>query len=298
VLALLTWGIGSVVKNSARVTKILKWLPDLNRKKIVPANVDKYADDIRKANGDRDLKANSINRQVGEIEIPQSAKKYEQEIGSTKKKELETEAKQELDKDPNQIEKDSEDYKNKLAALATAKVITEGADLLGLPISDLRMELEFLKGLKGVKDFEFEGSAGVYKVYMIGSKFLVDGKYTESGEGKYQILGKSKNGNVLQAGDSSFGWQHIVKGHVDGQGSNTMFPKNMPISKIKELILEGSDMVATKTQGSDRFRVTAKFKPAKYGISEMEIWVNSAKGNIIETAYPTKGSGVWTYTNN
>lgn len=55
VLALLTWGVGSVVKNSARAQKILKWFPNMNKKSVVPDDVDNYADDIRKMNRDKDV---------------------------------------------------------------------------------------------------------------------------------------------------------------------------------------------------------------------------------------------------
>lgn len=199
-----------------------------------------------------------------------------------------------MNADPNWKDKqDSSEYAKKLAALTTAKIITAGADLVGLSISALNAELAFLKALPEVTDFQFYGAVDVYKVYMIGSKFLVDGKYTEAGDGKYRILGKSKNGNVLQEGDSSFGWQHIVEGHIDGKSGKSMFPKGMSKSKIKELILEASDSGKIGKDQGGRVRILAAIKPAKFGISEMEIWINRTNGNTIETAYPKSGASVW-----
>ena len=55
VLAILTAGIGTSIKLSVKVQKVLKWFPDLNTKKVVPNNVDHYADDIKKMNKDKDL---------------------------------------------------------------------------------------------------------------------------------------------------------------------------------------------------------------------------------------------------
>ncbi len=309
VIAILTAGIGTLVKNSARFGKLMKMLPGwMNKlKKIpVPDDASKHLDDLKKlGNGNKpdvDLpdkkKLDGDTKDISDIkkiDSPESAKKFEKEIDATKKKELEGQAKSELDADPNwKDKKDTDEYAEKLAALATAKIITEGADLIGLPIAGLKAELAFLKALPEVKDFEFEGAADVYKVYMIGSKFLVDGKYTESGEGKYRILGKSKNGNILQQGDSKFGWQHIVEGHVEGKPGKSMFPKGMSNSKIRELILEASDIGSELEQGV-RIKINATFKPSKYGISKMELWINKANGNIIETAYPTAGTSVWTY---
>lgn len=59
VLALITWGVGSVVRNSARAQKILKWFPNINRKKITAKGVEKHKHDIDKMNGDRELERNN-----------------------------------------------------------------------------------------------------------------------------------------------------------------------------------------------------------------------------------------------
>jgi len=305
VIALITWGIGTAVTTTARAARFMTKLPGwLKKFKLIPIPDDaaKHIDDLKKlGNGkkpdldvpDKKKLDGDLSSKPKKIESPQSAKKFEKEIDSVKQKELETQAKSELDADPNwKDKKDTDDYAKKLAALTTAKIITEGADIVGLPITGLKAELSFLKALPEVRDFEFDGAADVYKVYMIGSKFLVDGRYTESGDGKYRILGKSKNGNVLQQGDSQFGWQHIVEGHVDGKPGKSMFPKGMSNSKIKELILEASDGPITRPQG-DRNFIRKKFNPSKYGISEIELWINTKKGNIIETAYPKSGTAVW-----
>lgn len=55
VLALLTAGMANGIKASAKVQKVLKWFPNMNKKSMVPDNVDNYADDIRRANRDKDV---------------------------------------------------------------------------------------------------------------------------------------------------------------------------------------------------------------------------------------------------
>ncbi len=120
------------------------------------------------------------------------AKELEGKVDEPTKNKLREEAK----KDP-ELDKKNKDYDSKVAALATAKVITEGADLADTSISVLMAALEFLKRMDGVKGFEPKPKgAGRYKIIMHGCDPIVDNDYTpgeQSSERNNDNVDKNSN---------------------------------------------------------------------------------------------------------
>ncbi|MGI0010639.1 MAG: hypothetical protein ACREAE_04485, partial [Nitrosopumilaceae archaeon] len=87
-------------------------------------------------------------------------------------------------------------------------------------------------------------------------------------------------------------WAHIVSRHIIGKPGRTLFPSYLSKAQIKGLIREAVDKGTVVKQTGERILIT--FSPDKFGIKEMEVWVNTIT-NVIETAYPTKGPGVIIY---
>ena len=111
--------------------------------------------------------------------------------------------------------------------------------------------------------------------------------------GIYTVLARSKRGFELVKGNEKLGWIHIKNGHVIGKPGKTMFPKGMSQNDVKNLIIKAVDEGAEATsKQADKIKII--YRPKKFGVSEMEVWVNKST-KVIESAYPKKGTGVWTF---
>ncbi len=124
VLVLLIWGIGSVVRNSARAQKILKWFPNLKKKPIVPDNVDNYADDIKRMNRDKDIDLKKDKTPDADLKGPQKGTETDSEIDDLAKKDKNQTIEDDI--------KDGEPNANaKRAAITQAKTIVTAGDVAG-----------------------------------------------------------------------------------------------------------------------------------------------------------------------
>ena len=111
--------------------------------------------------------------------------------------------------------------------------------------------------------------------------------------GVHTVLAQSKRGFKLVKGDDKLGWIHIKNGHVLGKPGKTMFPRGMTQNDVKKLIIEAVDKgKAVHSKQADKIKIV--YQPKKFGVAEMEVWVNKTN-KVIETAYPTRGTGVWTF---
>ena len=181
VLSVLTGGAkaATLVSRIPAAAKIVNALRKVD--KLLPDEVVKKLKKSEKAVGK--LEEGKTVKKVEKIEDVAShkskkAKELEEGVDGTKKKELEKEADKE-------VKSNEKDHDSKVAALAIAKVITEGADKVDMPIPALLAELSFLKRFKGVINFVSNKiSTGIYKIVMIGSEYTVDGNYTPGKDNK------------------------------------------------------------------------------------------------------------------
>jgi hypothetical protein len=105
-------------------------------------------------------------------------KKYEDDVDASTRKKMEDDADAEVQKGP--------DHDSKTKALVLARIIAETNDQIDTPIPILEAELAPLKAMKGVDDFAVEGGTdGVFQIYMIGSKYQVDGNYSIAKKSKW-----------------------------------------------------------------------------------------------------------------
>ncbi len=203
VLALLTWGIGSVVKNSARAQKILKWFPNLKKKSIVPDNVDNYADDIKRMNRDKDVDLKKDKTPDADLKGPQKGTGTDSEIDDLAKKDKNQKIEDDI--------KDGEpDAGAKRAAMKQAKAIVTAGDVAGIHPTKIMSALWALTVFKGVRGFSFAPlNATDFEIYMHGSKKRIkpkDGTYdVKKGINKeYSVSGKRR--------------KHILDGDPPGTG--------------------------------------------------------------------------------
>ena len=114
---------------------------------------------------------------VDESELSKVSK-YEDDVDDATKKKMRDKADNEVEKGPN--------HNSKTKALVMARIITETNDQIDTPIPLLKTELAPLKAMKGVNDFTAEGGTdGVFEIYMIGSKYKVDGNYSIAKKSKW-----------------------------------------------------------------------------------------------------------------
>ena len=94
---------------------------------------------------------------------------------------LETKADEALKKDAKQhadeVVEEGPDKKSKSGTLYKAIVIAEVADAQNLPIAAAIAELDLLKAGNPKVSFEYDGH-DPYRIWMVGSRYLVDGNYT------------------------------------------------------------------------------------------------------------------------
>lgn len=95
---------------------------------------------------------------------------------------LETTADDALKKDAKKhaddVVEEGPEKQSKAKILAKAIVIAEVADALDLPITGVIAELDLLKSINPNVSFEKTGTTDPYQIWMIGSRYLVDGNYT------------------------------------------------------------------------------------------------------------------------
>lgn len=211
VLALITYGVGSVVRNLARVQKILKWFPNINRKKITSKGVDKYKHDIEKLNGDRELELDKGKKPDGDLKGPQKGNGTDSEINELAIKDRN----QKIDDD---IKDGEPDAGAKRAAMAQARIIVTAGDTANRHPAEIMSPLWALTVFKGVRGFSFDQfNATDFEVYMHGSKKRIkpkDGKYDVNTEqsGKITLTGNNWSFNRVKDVD----WRGTGRTHLDG----------------------------------------------------------------------------------
>jgi Domain of unknown function (DUF4157)/Bacterial EndoU nuclease len=196
------------------------------------------------------------------------------------------------------------DARDWFTTLAMAKLIAEGHDAKDTPVDVMLAQLNRTLGAKSeaVKGYRKEslGEPGRYRIVQFAKRpktSVVDGDYTDKKkEAPFDptkvVLLKSRKGTKLEVGNSQFGWEHIKQGHIIGKSGKSMFPRGLSESKIKKMIMDAIDNGTEVPTQKDKIKYVYRLKPHENGIAEMEVFVNRS-GNFVETAYPTKGSGVW-----
>ncbi len=85
VIAVLTYGIGTAIKQSARFAKFISWFPSLNKiKKLPDGEMDRY-DDIKKADGKK------------EVDTPSNKSLFEPQKGTGTQSEIDALARKDKD---------------------------------------------------------------------------------------------------------------------------------------------------------------------------------------------------------
>lgn len=168
-----------------------KLTPDALRKMKKAEGVTDHAADIKKTEKavDGAGDASKVNKAERIEDVAdkktQSAKDHERKVNDDTKDRMNKEADKEVEKGP--------DHNSKAAALAMAKIITEGADEANIALPALMAELSFLKAMKGVKGFDYKKTTtGHYRIIMLGSEYTVDGDYTPGND-----KGNSNNSTSL-----------------------------------------------------------------------------------------------------
>ncbi|REJ23140.1 MAG: hypothetical protein C6W54_14005 [Bacillaceae bacterium] len=103
---------------------------------------------------------------------------------------------------------------------------------------------------------------------------------------------KHNSRGVLFEGNASKGWKHIKNGHILGKGAkkgDTLFPKNLSESQIKNIIMESLQKGTYKGQAANGYK-SYEYNLNKYGINKMKVIVD--KDGMIVTAYPLSGKSV------
>ena len=167
VLAIITWGVGSAIKNSARVSKIMNLFPD-------------WADDMLRKhpdghkNGDVELDGPDRNRVDADLNGPQKGTGTDSEIDELANKDKN----QQIEDDIKDGEPDAD---AKRAAKKMAESIVTAGDVAGKHPSLIMPELWALTTFKGVRGFSFTPlSSNHFEIFMHGSKKRIkpkDGKY-------------------------------------------------------------------------------------------------------------------------
>lgn len=278
ILTIITDGILAAVKWGPKVLKYLgkfgDWIIDRIKnlkglKKPKAGNLTPDAKDLthdaKKLDGPGHTKENNLNLEK-QIDAGKStkAKELENKVDGSKKQQLEHDAETEVDK---QVSKDNPDHDSKVKALATAKVITEGADEVDLPVKVLLTELSFLKKMPGVINFISRWvSVGIYKIIMIGSELPIKLNYsvligwTGFSKGELEI--------------------HYKKhGHEFGEISQSEYLK-----KAKEF---------AKSEGEDLKEELIGNIVVKMNTVTKEIFIGNKKTKQIRTYYKAKGENGW-----
>ncbi len=224
ILTIITDGILAAVKWGPKVLKYLgkfgDWIVERikNIKGIKKTKTGDLTPDTKDLTPDTKnldspghTKENNLNLEK-QIDAGKStkAKELENEVDGPTKQKLEKDAETEVDKEQG---KDVENHDSKVKALAAAKVITEGADIVNSPVDILMKELSFLKKMPGVIDFIPEWvSTGVYNIFMIGSKFLIKQFNNNSFPPIFdEMLEKIKNGEGIPRIDPTTNKQTIFE---------------------------------------------------------------------------------------
>lgn len=140
-------------------------------------------------------------------------------------------------------------------------------------------------------------SAVPYVAYIIGSQVV---RLAIKGLAKKSIKVASNMGKILKhnsrgvlfEGNASKGWKHIKNGHILGKGAkkgDTLFPKNLSESQIKNIIMESLQKGTYKGQAANGYK-SYEYNLNKYGINKMKVIVD--KDGMIVTAYPLSGKSV------
>lgn len=202
VIAVLTWGIGTAIKQSARVAKFISWLPSLNKvKKLPDGDMDRYAADLKKVDGKKELDKPSDKNLMG----PQKGTGTQSEIDDL------------IRKDKNQpVEKEVRDNEpdaaSKKQAMAAAKTIVTAGDEANRHPSEIMPALWALTVYKGVRGFSFVPyDVDSFKIYLHGSK-----KEVQSQLGEYNIL---KKNDLLESNLSGNNWLFNLEKDVDWRGT-------------------------------------------------------------------------------
>jgi hypothetical protein len=113
--------------------------------------------------------------------------------------------------------------------------------------------------------------------------------------GLLNVLRRTRNGFYMIQGDLATGWTHIQARHMLGgarvTSGTSMFPRGMSAGVARNLIIEAVENGAVvRSQAGGRSLI--RYSPNRLGVSQIEVWVNSAT-RVIETGYPTSGAAVW-----
>lgn len=243
VLAILTWGVGTAIKNSTRVTKIMKLFPSWTKKIDKPKYKNKY-DNIDKPK-DRD------------IDLDKDKNKSDH------------------DKDKNDKESDKDKAEDTQAALK-AKVYVESQDALN-PSPEVRLVLSFINktpGMKlsGGKRYKAERNSkgeGHFRIYYNPT---LDNDYSEGENNGTVERNKLEDHEFKQAQEivdfkgGEFKGQKVkdmpgIDGHLDGK----------PVS-LKEYTGESP-------AGVLKHASKAEDQILKAGLKDVDVYVNAKKLN-------------------
>jgi len=183
VLALITYGAAAAIRNSARVSKIMKLFPSWTKKIDTPENRKKFGD-IDKSKGDKDFEVDKKKSSDTDLKGPQKGTGTDSEMDDLAKKDKN----ERIDDDVKDTEADSD---SKKAAMSQARNIVTAGDIASQHPSEIMPALWALTVFKGVRGFSFKGiSADHFEIYMHGSKKRIKPK-----DGKYDIDG-GKEGSI------------------------------------------------------------------------------------------------------
>lgn len=192
VIAVLTWGIGTAIKQSARVAKFISRLPSLNKvKKLPDGDMDRYAVDVKKLDGKKELDKPSDKNLMG----PQKGTGTQSEIDDLIRKDKD----QPIEKEVRDNEPDAASKKQ---AMVAAKAIVTAGDEANRHPSEIMPALWALTVYKGVRGFSFVPfDVDSFKIYLHGSKKEVNSQLGEYSTGKDN--GYVKNGEIIKVSSRS-----------------------------------------------------------------------------------------------
>ena len=207
VLAILTAGVGAAVSAAAKTSVLVTKLPKLVKViDVLTPEVSKYK--VPEVDKDRLLRKTDVDvntkKLVDDLDIngPDYAKK-------TDPKHLDdgnAEAKKEIDDKEN-------DAGEKQKAYAIAYAITLAADVIDIPVTQLVLDLQFLRKYKGVKGFDYEPNQLVefHDIYLIASKKKLSKSKKYTGGHKFGFPFRSLRGKSIQyiKRNKPKGWREV-----------------------------------------------------------------------------------------
>jgi hypothetical protein len=265
-LTILTLGAGAAASIAAKFPKVMK-VVKMVEKAIpdIPPAVKNKMDEVKKLKNFLTQKVDNIFKKK-----PSYSKNLDNTVDGNTKEKLEAKAVEDID--PT-IKKDSNEYMEKVAALAAAKIITEGADKIDLSVFALELELAFLKSIAKVRfDHEAKGN-GVYRILMIGTKSKIKESYTTN-QPTGKVSGKAQKhmDDLLAPVKSSGAYDTAYRSRLE---SLKRVLENFEVQKFKigshDMLLDEEAVTHMLGRHSKKYRISLESTLQSYFPDNFEI---------------------------